>query len=105
MNIILAITLLLPQAIEIQTDWLSGPGTLGPVGAWGTAFYQSDSINYNISGQISLVSTTIAGGWTKHIIQTNTQIRGQDGVYPADFDGDGDLDLAAWWGGTSSANR
>ncbi len=105
MSILLAITILLPQAVEIQTDWVSGPGTLGPVNTWGSVYYQSDSINYNISGQISLVSTTTPAGWDKHIIQTNTQIRGQDGVYPADFDGDGDLDLAAWWGGTSSDNK
>jgi hypothetical protein len=105
MHILLALTLLLPQAVEIQTDWVSGPGTLGPVTTWGSEFYQSDSINYNISGQISLVSTTIPGGWTMHIIQTNTQIIGHDGIYPVDFDGDGDLDLAAWWGGTSSSNK
>ena len=96
MHILLAITLLLPQAMEIQTDWVSGPGTLGPLGTWGSAFYQSESINYNISGQISLVGTTIPGGWVKHTIQTYSGIRGQDGTYPADFDGDGDLDLAAW---------
>jgi hypothetical protein len=105
MNILLALTLILPHAFETQTDWVSGPGTLGPIGAWGSAFYQSESINYNISGQISLVSTTIPGGWTKHIIQTVSQIIGQDGLYPADFDGDGDLDLAAWMGGTSSSNK
>ena len=98
MHILLAITLLLPQAMETQTDWVSGPGTLGPLGAWGSAFYQSESINYNVSGQISLVATTIPGSWVKHTIQTSNQIIGQDGIYPADFDGDGDLDLAAWFG-------
>jgi Secretion system C-terminal sorting domain/FG-GAP-like repeat len=105
MHLLFALSLLLPQAIEIQTDWISGPGTLGPVGTWNSAFYQSESINYNISDQISLVSTTIPGGWTKHIIQTVNQIIGQDGLYPADFDGDGDLDLAAWMGGTSFSNK
>ncbi|MDH5185528.1 MAG: T9SS type A sorting domain-containing protein [candidate division WOR-3 bacterium] len=96
MNILLAITLLLPQAVEAQTDWVGGPGILGPVTTWGSAFYQSDSINYNVSGQISLVGTAMPGGWIKHIIQTASYIDGRNGIYPADFDGDGDLDLAAW---------
>jgi hypothetical protein len=96
MNILLAITLLLPQGIETQTDWVSGPGILGPITNWGSTFYQSESINYNISGQISLTGTVMPGGWIKHPIHTAAHIDGRNGIYPADFDGDGDLDLAAW---------
>ncbi|MEO0114349.1 MAG: FG-GAP-like repeat-containing protein [candidate division WOR-3 bacterium] len=96
MYLLLTLALLLPQALETQTDWVGGPGILGPVTTWQTSFHQSTDINYNISGQISLVSITIPGGWSKHSIQTDSRILGQSGIYPADFDGDGDFDLASW---------
>jgi hypothetical protein len=89
------ITICLFQNIEVQTNWVSGPGTLGPVQHWGSAFYQSDSIAYNITGQISLISTvTGLDEWIKHSIEIYPGIDGHNGIFPADFDGDGDLDLA-----------
>ena len=88
----------IPAGREIQTNWVSGPGVPGPVPHWNLAFYQSESINYNITGQISLIATGTSSGddalWTKHIIETTTSIDGHNGIFPADFDGDGDLDLA-----------
>jgi hypothetical protein len=88
----------IPAGREIQTNWVSGPGVSGPVPHWGLAFDESDSINYNVTGQISLIATGTGGRsdalWTKHIIETTTSIDGHNGIFPADFDGDGDLDLA-----------
>ena len=49
--------MLVISATQTQTDWVSGPGTLGPVSSWGSAFYQSTDVNYNITGQLSLVAT------------------------------------------------
>jgi hypothetical protein len=86
--------MLVISATQTQTDWVSGPGTLGPVSSWGSAFYQSESINYNITGQISLVATTTPTGWQKHLIQYNGNIDGHGALFPVDFDGDGDMDLA-----------
>ena len=80
-----------------QTDWVSGPGTLGPVTDFGSAFYSCDSVSYNIRGQISPVATASnLRAWVKHPIETNNRIDGHGGLYPADFDGDGDLDLSGW---------
>jgi len=86
--------MLVISATQTQTDWVSGPGTLGPVSSWGSAFYQSTDVNYNITGQLSLVATYTPTAWTKHIIQNVFSIEGHDGLFPADFDGDGDMDLA-----------
>jgi hypothetical protein len=106
-------TVLFAQETYFQTDWVSGMGTIGPLTDWGSKFYQSESINFNISGQISLIATTgslghinkgeeqdprinsvNAGDWAKHIIETNPSIDGHSGIFTADFDGDGDYDLA-----------
>ena len=95
MSVLLSLMLVISGAIQTQTDWVSGPGTSGPVPSWGSAFYQSTNVNYNITGQISLVATsTPSGTWQKHIINTDGYIDGHDGLFPADFDGDGDMDLA-----------
>ena len=88
-------------AICIQTDWLSGPGELGPVAEWGKKFYQSDSITYNIAGQISPIATQInPQAWSTHIIDSDASI-GYHSIWPADFDNDGDIDLAGWKGGNN----
>ncbi len=92
---ILAIAIADSAFVEVQTDWVSGPGTLGPVSHWGSAFYQSDSITYNITGQISLIATGSGpGAWIKHSIEVNRGIDGHNAILPGDFDGDGDFDLA-----------
>jgi len=93
MSVLMSLMLVI-SATQTQTDWVSGPGTLGPVSSWGSAFYQSTDVNYNITGQISLVATTTPTTWVKHIIQTNGSIEGHGGLFPMDFDGDGDMDVA-----------
>ncbi len=92
--------LVLFQASSTQSDWVSGPGMLGPVTAFGSAFYASDSVSYNITGQISPVATSVNyDSWIKHVIEKHNGIRGHGGLYPADLDNDGDLDLAGWMTG------
>jgi hypothetical protein len=92
--------LVLFQASSTQTDWVSGPGTPGPVNDFGLAFYSSDSVSYNITGQISPVTNSVTySAWVKHVIEKNNSIRGHGGLYPADFDNDGDLDLVGWMTG------
>jgi len=82
-------------ASAVQTDWTGGKHVAGPVSAFGTAFYDSDSITYNVSGQISAVACSAnLANWVKHTIERNPGIDGHGGLYHADFDGDGDYDLA-----------
>jgi hypothetical protein len=88
---------LLVQFSSTQTDWTGGRGAAGPVGEFGTAFLSCDSVTYNVTGQISPVAcSTNLSGWIKHTIERYQKIDGHGGLYPADFDGDGDLDLAGW---------
>ncbi len=92
--------------VENQTDWLGGPGVLGPVQKWGNQFYTSENITYNIQGQITPVANEWDyEAWTKHIIDQNNDISGWSGIFPADFDGDGDMDLAGWIGGNTDEMR
>jgi hypothetical protein len=91
-------TCLLLQAFSIQTDWTGGPGVAGPVDDFGTAFRSADSVSYSASGLI--VPTTQMSGqgvitsWTEHVVEDNDNIDGHNAIRPADFDGDGDYDLA-----------
>lgn len=82
-----------------QTDWVSGPGVLGPVNSWGKAFYQSSNITYNVQGQISPMSsgTVDYTAWGKHIIDTDSKIMNHS-IVAADFDGDSSMDLVGWKG-------
>jgi hypothetical protein len=88
---------LLFQLASTQTDWTGGRGAAGPASDFGTAFYASDSVTYNVSGQISPVACSAnVKSWIKHTVERNPCIDGHGGLYPADFDGDGDLDLSGW---------
>jgi hypothetical protein len=56
-----------------------------------------DSINYSQSHIIKLnAPRSDSIHWKKCVIERNTGIEGHSGIYPADFDHDGDLDLAGW---------
>jgi hypothetical protein len=100
MTDILLIVLLAGQTARIQTDWVSGPGVRGPVSDFGSAFFSSESVSYNVSGQVSPVTNARnCSLWVKHLIDSTSGIDGHSGIYPADFDGDGDLDLAGWIAG------
>ncbi len=86
--------------VEVQTDWILGPGVLGPVNSWDAAFHQSDSMTYNIQGLVSPVATDVnPNAWVKHIIDQDTDIRNINSLVPGDFDNDGDLDLVGAKGG------
>ncbi|MFA5033020.1 MAG: FG-GAP-like repeat-containing protein [bacterium] len=90
-NIILFVLLV----IKTQTDWGSGPGTLGPVNNWKHAFSQQNNITCNIHGQLSPVATsTNPTAWIKHTIdQQNTYIDGSNALTCGDFDNDNDNDI------------
>ena len=87
---------LLFQAHSIQTDWTGGPGVAGPVDDFGYAFYGSDSVCYTSSGRLLPLSNShvIITDWVEHIVEDNDSIDGHGAIWPADFDGDGDFDLA-----------
>ena len=91
-------TCLLLQAFSVQTDWTGGPGMVGPVDSFGTAFHSSDSIAYGSSGLIvpttKMTGQGIITSWTEHVVEDNDNIDGHNAIRPADFDGDGDYDLA-----------
>ncbi|MDD5530545.1 MAG: FG-GAP-like repeat-containing protein [bacterium] len=86
--------------IEWQTDWSGGAGTVGTVSTWGNKFWQSESLTYNVQGQVSPVSTGTLSplNWTYHIIASDMNISGTNGLWPADFDNNGYVDLAGWEG-------
>ncbi|MDD5528649.1 MAG: T9SS type A sorting domain-containing protein [bacterium] len=91
------IFLLLNINVEWQTDWVGGSGVAGPVSDWGNKFWQSDSVTYNIQGQVSprASGTPNYTNWTKRTIDTDANIA-YNAIWPADFDNDGDMDLAGW---------
>ncbi|MDD5528502.1 MAG: T9SS type A sorting domain-containing protein [bacterium] len=86
------------SAIHIQTDWVGGDSIQGPVANWGTSFYSYDSVTYNIQGQVCPVASQVDyASWTRHVIDSTNKI-GCHSIWPADFDNDGDIDLAGWQG-------
>ncbi len=94
---ILALLLFQAPLTESQNNWIGGGGVLGPVSHWGTQFYQSDQMLFTIENQISPIATSWNyDNWTKHVIDTDNGITGHTGIFPADFDKDGDYDLAGW---------
>jgi len=72
-----------------QTDWSGGSGVQGPVYPWGNAFYTSTDINWDgLPGYLILGLDA-----TQHTISGD--MPGCDYAFPADMDGDGDLDVVA----------
>ena len=90
-------------AIFTQTDWVGGPGVLGPVPNWNKDFYEYDSVTYNIQGRICPVATDVnPNAWVKHIIDYDSNIADMNSLVPGDFDNDGRIDLvgAKGWAST-----
>ncbi len=81
----------------VQTDWMGGPGLLGPVSDWGTRYWVSDSVTAATEGQVSLVAASWDYfDWAKHVVESNGGIPAHaQGFMPADVDGDGIVDLVA----------
>ncbi len=72
-----------------QLDWSGGGGDLGPDISFGTTFYTSENISWDgLPGYILLGIDA-----TQHPI--NNDMHGCDYAFPADMDGDGDLDVVA----------
>lgn len=84
-------------AVKWQGDWVGGSGITGPVSDWGNKFWQSDSVTYNIQSQISPIASGTPNytNWTKYTIDSDANIY-YNAIWPADFDGDSDVDLAGW---------
>lgn len=87
------------STVHIQNNWVGGAGVLGPVTSWGTSFYAYDSVTYNIEKQVCPFADSIDySAWTRHTVDTSSDIICHS-IWPADFDNDGDIDLAGWQGG------
>ncbi len=84
------------QVTSNQTDWSGGPGVAGPVSEFGNSFFWSDSVVYNSVGRIITMSRSHGAvtSWIEHVVEDNSAIDGHGALRPADFDGDGDFDLA-----------
>lgn len=77
----------------VQTDWITGPGTNGPVADWEDVFESSEDISwFSVPGQIALSSIPLA---VPVINEVDTFF---EGVYTADvgdMNGDGMHDIVA----------
>ncbi|MCD4707307.1 MAG: T9SS type A sorting domain-containing protein [Candidatus Sabulitectum sp.] len=79
---------------ETQTDWVGGPGVLGPVTDWQDRFYMSGDMDWDTTpGQLKLI-----------VNRDENQIASANGptyVIATDMDLDGDMDVAScgYYGG------
>jgi len=73
-----------------QTNWSGGPGTTGPTNYWFDDFYSASQISWTTlpTGKILLDIYTVS-----HAI--NSGMGGCHYAFPADMDGDGDVDVLA----------
>ena len=87
--LLLAGTSLSQQGLHRQLDWSGGGGVSGPGISFGTTFSTSESICWDgLPGYILLDLTAI-----QHVISID--MSGCDAAFPADMDGDGDIDVVA----------
>lgn len=94
-RLLILLMLLLPSSdllagVEIQSDWSDGSGVTGPVSDWGASFtsqYHTSWITLP-AGKLLLDISTIS-----HTI--NSSMGGCHYAFPADMDGDEDLDVLA----------
>lgn len=82
-----------------QSDWSEGPGVPGPVVEFDLSFSSAVNVQWHVPGVLSL---------TDHptIYSVDESFDGANSLFPADIDGDGDIDLAGsaltageivWW--------
>jgi len=78
---------------------MGGPGTSGPVTNWNAQYYEKDSVSTANKGQVSLIATSLdytSTGWVKHVVENNPGLLPlEQGLMPADINGDGIKDLVA----------
>ena len=76
--------------VVIQTDWSGGPGTTGPTNYWFDDFFSQSHTSWATlpPGKLLLDVSTIS-----HTI--NSSMGGCRHAFPADMDGDGDIDALA----------
>jgi hypothetical protein len=80
-------------AQSVQTDWVGGPGELGPVAEWTDQFQVSNNIAWRtFNGQLALASTPLESP-PMHIIAGNAEH--PDSVAVGDIDGDGRNDIVS----------
>jgi hypothetical protein len=94
------VLVILLGVVRVEQDrWEGGGSILGPTERWGKEFYIERGVTYNIRGQISAkgVEWNYTTGWVRHPIDSGRSF--QNGIFPADFDRDGDVDLVGWKGG------
>jgi len=79
-----------------QGNWNGGGGVCGVVTSWGTQFCSQDSVAWGMPGQINPIATSY--DWSNWVLDTvDLTVPGNYGnVFPADMDGDGDVDLVAY---------
>ncbi|MBI4723023.1 MAG: T9SS type A sorting domain-containing protein [Candidatus Stahlbacteria bacterium] len=87
--------------ISRQTDWMAGPGILGPVSAWKTDYNTSSNVTVATAGQVSLIATSWDyNAWVEHMIESNSGIwHHTQGLLPVDMDKDGIPDLVGYSAG------
>lgn len=88
--------------IEWQGDWSGGSGTFSS-SKWGNNFWQSESLTYNVESQVSPLNTGTINptNWTYHKVDSSSGINSTNGIWPADFNNDGYVDLAGWKGSSN----
>ena len=72
-----------------QRNWFGGPGVPGPTTWWGATFASSENMSYAALQMYLFLGISS----TQHVISTS--VTGCYYAFPADFDGDGDLDVVA----------
>ncbi|MCK5116897.1 MAG: T9SS type A sorting domain-containing protein [Candidatus Aegiribacteria sp.] len=94
-RVALLLVLLFPSSllfagVEFQSDWSGGPGTTGPTNYWFNDFSTQSQTSWTTlpSGKLLLDISTIS-----HTI--NSSMGGCYFAFPADMDGDGDMDVLA----------
>ena len=70
-----------------QRNWFGGPGVPGPTTWWGATFASSENMSYAALQMYLFLGISS----TQHVISNN--MPGCEFAFPADMDGDGDLDV------------
>ena len=79
-----------------QGSWHGGGGVCAPVPTWGTRFCYQNNMAWGMPGQINPLATGYNwSSWQLDTIELTTPGR-YGNAFPADMDGDGDVDVVAY---------